>query len=304
MNRRGIALIFSLLVVLVLSILLSAFFFKSINENNLVNRYVNSARAFWVAEAGVAEAIKNLTNTYTDGTLGNYYYNATTTTYGSYYYNITSIGTVGLPNGGYINRTVKVVAGTGTVDASKFQYALAAANGLCFGGAGSCNKAPEDFIDPDTCNGHPCWNETDTSIVDFRDLFGYEQSEVERIAEHYNDTNFDASLNNEIAWVDVAVGSTLNVTGSEIGSGLLIVNGSAHFGGTYQFSGIVYVLGTLTARGTFDSNGTVMVASTSDIANNSVNGNPDFYYNTTDITNALNLLANNFVRIVSWRETQ
>ena len=145
---------------------------------------------------------------------------------------------------------------------------------------------------------------TDTSIVDFRDLFGYEQSEVERIAEHYNDTNFDASLNNEIAWVDVAVGSTLNVTGSEIGSGLLIVNGSAHFGGTYQFSGIVYVLGTLTARGTFDAYGTVMVASTSDIANNSVNGNPDFYYNTTEITNALTRLADKFVRIVSWRETQ
>jgi len=301
MNRRGIALIFALLVVLVLSILLSIFFFKSINENNLVNRYVNSVRAFWVAEAGVAEAIKNLPNTYTNDTLGNYYYNATTTTFGSYY-NITSIGTVGLPNGGYIRRTVKVVAGTGTVNASKFQYALAAANDLCFGGKGSCNKQATEFIDPDVCNGHPCWVENDTTI-NFRDLFGYEQSEIEQIARHYNSTNFNASLNNETVWVDVDPDSTLMVTGSLTGRGILIINGSVHFGGTYQFSGIVYVLGTLTARGTFDSYGTVMVASTSDI-DNSVNGNPDFYYNTTEITNALNLLANNFVHIVSWRETQ
>jgi len=301
MNKRGVALVFAFLVSMVLFILLGSFFLKSMNENNLVRRYINSTRAFWVSEAGVAAAIKNLPNNGT-GNLGNYSYQWTTayrtTISSSDYYDITSTGIVAFPSGGDIRRTVNVVVKRGSVDPSAFQYGIQAANDLCFGGA-SCNKNPNDFLDPDICDGHPCWKESDTTI-NFPNLFvGYTQSDVQAIATHYTDTTFPGAVSG-VTWVDVAAGNTLMVTGSETGSGVLIINGNVHFGGTYQFYGVIYVLGTLTARGTFDAYGSMVVASTSDV--DSINGTPEFHYNWTYVESALQNLSNSFSKIVSWRE--
>lgn len=303
MNKRGITLIFGLLVVLVLSILSGSFFFKSINENNLVRRYVNSVRAFWAAEAGIAEAIGNLANSPTNGNLGDYRYETATayraTINASDYYDITSTGIADLPSGGDIRRTLNVVVKRGPVDAAKFQYGIAAANDLCFGGPGSCNKTPEDFLDPDICNGHPCWREGDPTI-NFSDLFGYAQSDVENIATHYDESNFPNAVSG-ITWVDVTPGSTLMVTGNLTGEGVLIIDGDVQFGGDYTFNGVVYILGTLKARGTFDSYGSIIVASAAGI--DTINGTPTLHWDQTEITQSLQLLSNNFVDIVSWRET-
>ena len=56
MNKRGAALILSYAVILVLTILASAFLSSIISENNLVRRYEASSQAFWAAEAGLANA--------------------------------------------------------------------------------------------------------------------------------------------------------------------------------------------------------------------------------------------------------
>lgn len=301
MNRRGVALIFSLLVILVLSILLSYFFLKSINENNLVRRYINSMRAFWTAEAGLAEAIKNLPNPPSTNYLGNYSYTTSTVPHNPSiinlcnYYDITSTSTVG-----GCTRTLHAVVKTGAVDPSKFQYGLQAANDLCFGGAGSCNRTPEDFLDPDICNEHPCWKEKD-STINFRDMFGYELSTVQGIATHYTSATFPDTVSG-VSWVDVDPGTTLTIDGDTSGSGILIINGNVHFGGTYQFHGIVYVLGTMTARGTFDAYGSMVVASTSDV--DSINGTPEFHWSQADIISALQQLAPLSTKvIVSWWES-
>ena len=259
-------------------------------------------RAFWTAEAGLAEAIKNLPSSPNDGPLGEYFYQATTTYRTTInfcnYYNITSTSTVG----GCI-RTLHAVVKTGAVDPTKFQYGLQAANDLCFGGAGSCNKAPEDFLDPDICgtppNTHLCWKEEDKAI-NFRDMFGYELSAVQDIATHYTSATFPGTVSG-LSWVDVDPGSTLMVTGDLEGSGVLIINGNVHFGGDYKFHGIVYVLGTMTARGTFDAYGSMVVASTSDV--DSINGTPDFHWSESDIITALQQLAVSTKVIVSWWES-
>lgn len=302
MNKRGFALVFGLLVIIVLFILLNSFFLKSINENNLVKRYVNSVQAFWVAEAGIAEAIDNLPNSPINGTLSSYRYETTTAPRTTInlcdYYDITSTGIVPLRGGGELRRTIDAVVRSGPIDPTKFQYGIDAANELCFGGQGACNRTPEDFLDPDDCGTHDCWKEGDTTI-NFRDLFGYEQSDIERIATHYTETNFPGTVNG-ITWVDVTPGSTLIVTGDLEGEGLLIINGNVHFGGDYNFRGIIYVLGVLTARGTFDAWGSVLVASTAGI--DSINGTPTFHWSPADIRNALQLLALSNTDIVSWSE--
>ncbi len=301
MNKRGMALILGFVVVLILSILLSAFFTKSINENNLVKRYINSMHAFWAAEAGVAKAKSSVPTTPFNETISNYSYQTTTvfrTTINSRdYYNITSTSAA---DG--VRRTIAAIVRKGATDPTKFQYGIDAANALCFGGS-SCNKPPNDFLDPTVCEGHACWKENDTTI-NFRDLFSYEQSDVENIAIHYNDTNFEGNVTG-VNWVDVTPGNTLMVTGDLTGSGLLIIDGNVHFGGDYQFHGIIYVLGTLVARGTFDAYGSVVVASTSDVDEpDSINGNPTFHYSQAEIQTVLDALADHFVEVVSWRETQ
>lgn len=315
MNKRGIALIFCVLVILVIAVLSSSFFSKVINENNLVNRYINTIRAFWAAEAGIAQAINSLStccsltscssNCPGSGSLDSYSSYLAQTSYRATinliaYYNVSSTGIVNSANGNDIRWTIDAVVQTGAVDSTKFQYGIAAANDLCFGGA-SCNKDPLSFLDPTVCNGHPCWEEKDTTI-NFRDLFGYEQSEVEQVATHYTWTSFPGNVSG-ITWVDVTPGQKLSLTGNQSGSGILIINGDAtNSAGTYQFHGIIYVLGTFDAHGTFDSYGSIVVASTAGI--DQVNGNPTFHYDQTKISSALNLLSLTEAKIVSWNQAQ
>jgi hypothetical protein len=254
----------------------------------------------------LAVAIAELPNTGAlNGTLYNYNYQTITANRtvinASQYYDINSTGIVPFIPGGDIRRTIQAVVKTGQVDPSKFEYGLAAANYLCFGGAGSCNRDPEDFLNPAyNCSGHNCWIENYTTM-NFPGLFGCAQSDVEAIAAHYNETTFTGNVS-EVSWVDVGSNNTLMVDSDLNGTGILIINGSVHFGGTYLFRGIVYVLGKLTARGNFDAWGSVIAASTANVTNTSINGNPTFHWNQTDIGQALQWLSGLNSTIVSWRE--
>lgn len=304
MNKsKGIALILCIFVILVVFILAGSLFYKVINENSLVSRYVNTVRAFWVAEAGIAEAINNLPAPAVSGSLGDYNYSAQTsyrtTINSSNYYDINSTGIVNA-GGSQVSNTIKAIVKTGAVDPTKFQYGVAAANDLCFGGGGSCNKDPNSFLDPTVCEGHACWKEKDTTI-NFSDLFGYGQNEVEQVATHYTEATFPGVVSG-ITWVDVSPSSQLLLSGTVSGSGILIVNGDARAEGSYQFHGIIYILGTFDARGTFDSYGSIIVASTAGV--DTINGTPTFHYDSTEITSALNLLALTNAKVVSWHQEQ
>ena len=74
-------------MLVVLSTLGGSLFLQSINDNNLVKRHVDSTRAFWAAEAGVAEGIRKLRDCDIDGECtveGNITYENS-----SYQYNVT-----------------------------------------------------------------------------------------------------------------------------------------------------------------------------------------------------------------------
>jgi len=62
MNKKGLALIFVYLVIMILTIIGSAFFCASITEKNSVVRQSDSTRAFWIAEAGLSQAYANWSN--------------------------------------------------------------------------------------------------------------------------------------------------------------------------------------------------------------------------------------------------
>jgi hypothetical protein len=68
MNSRGVALIVSFMVITVLTILSAALISRSVSESNIVRRYAESTQAFWLAEAGVNRALKELRDGYSCNT--------------------------------------------------------------------------------------------------------------------------------------------------------------------------------------------------------------------------------------------
>lgn len=102
MNKKGIALILVFSIITVLLILGSVILYRSISERNIARRYLESTQAFWLAEAGVNKAVKELRSNY----------------------NITSISQTALGTGGYQvaifpnDATRRTVTSTGYIPSS------------------------------------------------------------------------------------------------------------------------------------------------------------------------------------------
>lgn len=330
MNKRGVALVISFIVILVLGLLLGSVFLKTVNENNLVRRHVNSTSALWVAEAGVAQAVRNILGHNGNGNLNNGTYVWTSDFWQTIgvndYYNIVSTGTVLLPSGGSIQRQVSAVARTPAVNADRFPFSIVSSGDLCFGG--NCGGNADRFVHPQpdpltlgldpvlypqeiVCPGGTCWEEKSTDI-NFLNLFGYQAAEIRSLADHvYTSATFPGTGISGVTWVDVPTGQTLPLTGGTgggygdpDGTGILIVNGDVEMAaGNYLFRGIIYVIGRFAARGTFDGYGSVIVQARTEIEESTINGTPDFFHSRFDIEEALRTLAANSAFIVSWRET-
>ena len=289
MNKRGIVLVFSLIVVVVLVILYSSFVLQSVNESSQVKRYEAGVRAFWLAETGIAEAIKNLPSTSVSGTLGGarYTYQATAQDLGNSYYAVVSTGTVTFPQGGSVARTLNTVIKTGEIHPEKFQYAIETTTKLVIKGSVDIN--PDD-------------SKKEYATLDFADMFSYSKADMRSNAAHlYTPSNFAAPVDG-ITWVDVPSGQTLTVTGNLTGSGILIVSGNAHFAGTVDFDGIIYVIGELTITGTVVTQGAVLAESSATV-DTELKGNPTLNYNAASITNALNNVKFLIKNSVYWKET-
>ncbi|OGX24216.1 MAG: hypothetical protein A3J51_01455 [Omnitrophica WOR_2 bacterium RIFCSPHIGHO2_02_FULL_45_21] len=69
MNKKGMALIITFAVILLLTILGSAIISRSISENNIARRYSETAQAFWLSEAGINRALYELRNDYNSSSI-------------------------------------------------------------------------------------------------------------------------------------------------------------------------------------------------------------------------------------------
>ncbi|MEI6631862.1 MAG: pilus assembly PilX N-terminal domain-containing protein [bacterium] len=296
MNNKGAVLVFGLVIILVLSVLASSFYFKSINENTLTKRYVESIRAFWLAEAGLARAIDlipafDITNATLLDNNANYTYstrgsvetiNATTNLY-----TINSTGSVRMPSGGAVTRriTAEAVEVTTGPDAANFPFAIETTTSLDIRGAVTIN--PSD-------------SKKEHSTLDFAALFGSTKSDMESHATHvYTPSTLGAV--DGITWVNVPAGSTLTIAGDLAGSGILIISGNTHFSGTVDFNGIIYVIGTLTMTGTVTTNGSVLAESSTTV-DTTIKGHVTLNWDQAQINTALDLLSSSTSSIVSWKE--
>jgi len=289
-KKRGLVLIFSLLATLVLTILLGSFYFKVVSENRLANRHVESLRAFWLAEAGVAVVKRNPGLNAASGTLGgdNYTYSVPhpqpIPDTDNKYWTINSTGTVTLPGGQNISRTLSVTVKTGA-DSSKFPYAIDTTAELITKGNVTINGPSQEH----------------DSTINFTNMFGVSKTVMKASANHlYTDSNFDAPVDG-ITWVDVTSGHTMNMAGNLVGSGIMVINGNVGISGTITFDGIIYVIGTLTMTGTVTTNGSV-IAESSATADTTLKGTVNVNYNLEQVEDALENVMFLNKQIVSWRE--
>lgn len=304
-KEKGIILIFSLLVVFVLSALLASLYFQSINENLLARRSVDSIRAFWLAEAGIAQAINNIGSSpgsgYLNGNINHAYSYIITHYAGSNYYSVQSTGTVRLPTGQNISRQITATVLVNRADPGQFPYALGtSANGVNMNG----NVKINGYRTPDTpadCGGCYAINEA----LNFTQLFSISKATIKTYATVYDNT-VPTSLSG-INWIDVPSGTTLNISSnianSSASPGILIINGNVKMSGTVNFYGIIYVIGQLDMRGTVNASGSILAESAVS-ADPSLQGDVSVNFSAADITNALNLLDNfSTKRVVSWKES-
>lgn len=294
MGKRGIALIMAMLIIVVLSILSALFFSKAMNENKLVNRYVHSTRAFWLAEAGVAQAVRDLPNDVPVTPLGdsNYTFSAQTLQLtDSVYYQINSTGSVILPNVGIISRFIEVVVRTDPVGPNNFQHAIRTTSDLVIKGSVDINGPQEEF-----------------ASLNFADLFEHTKEDIKSFATHlYTNPAVNVTPVDGITWIDLVPPEPGQLppefkisSDTWSGSGILVVAGDAQItGGT--FNGIIYVIGKLRMSGNPVINGTVLVESETEI-DTTLTGNVTINYDSSAIATALTPLQFIAPVIVSWRE--
>lgn len=285
-QQRAMALVMVLLFILVLSILGSSFFYGVINENKLVERYVSSVRAIWLAETGIAEAINNLPDD-ASGDLGgsNYTYSAHTSLLSGQYYQIDSTGAVSLPPMGTISRSLSAVVRTDPVEPGNFQHAIRTTSNLVVRGSVTINGSSEEF-----------------APLNFADLFEHSKEDMRGYATHlYTDPPVNVTPVDNITWVDLSPGGEFRISSDTYsGSGILIVAGDAQItGGT--FNGIIYVIGQLRISGNPTINGSILAESHTEI-DTTLTGNVTINYDANAITNALGPLQFIAPVIVSWKE--
>lgn len=291
-NNRGIVLVYSLLVTMVLSVLIGSLYFNSINENLQANQYVTSMRAFWLAEAGLATVKANPGLSAVSGNLGgsNYTYNVPSPQVvpgtGNMYWIVDSTGTVTLPSGSSLSRTLTATIKTAGADSTKFPYAIDTTAELAIKGHAV------------TINGT---SKEEDNTINFTNMFDISKATMKSGANYlYTDSNFNAPVAG-ITWVDVASGNTLNIAGNLIGSGILVVNGNTRISGTINFNGIIYIIGTLTMTGNVTTSGSIVAESSAE-ADTTLAGNVTINFSLTDIENALTNVQFLSKQIVAWQE--
>lgn len=298
-GRRGIVLIVSILVVVVLSILSASLLFKSVTESNLSQRHVHSMRAFWLAETGVAQAVRNLPTSPLNDCIGPtqgcpaggynccYSTNSSSLIIGNItYYDITSTGSITFPAGGSISRDLEVYVRITPPGADDFPNAIAS--------TGEINQLGEGVTITGTIDEY--------ATINFSDLFGSSKAEVRNAADQiYDEASFAEPLTG-ITWVDDADGGLdLIMNGTLSGSGILIIEGNALISGTVTFNGIIYVIGELTMLGNATLSGTVIAESGVGV-DTTAGGSVTITYDPTPISDALNLIQFLSAVVVSWQE--
>lgn len=316
MNKRGIVLILVFTVILVLSILGTAIVSKSVSESRISNRYTQSAQAFWLAEAGVAQALTQLKNDFN---------------------NLNSIAPTLLGQGQYGQYSVDTIVVEGSnrrITAHGFVPSAAAPraerkiNVLVQNSGGSNPSNPGLITYAIETSGtlkitgsvdiKPSGSSHAGSDLTFEQVFGMTLEQVRAIAVSAQAsgtghvyTNPDANQQpvNGITWVDLSGSNKYKISSDWSGSGLLIVDSNGNdialdISGAWNFTGVIWVTGRVKISGTPYITGSIFARSSID-TESSLTGNATVEFNSAEVADAFGLLGEGGtggLEVLSWQE--
>jgi len=331
MGKRGIALVFALLVAMVFSILFAGFFLKSMNENRLVRRHLDSMQAFWAAEAGIAQAVKDLPTELTDplGTVGlpvnKFRYSVTSDftssrtytdpiTFKTYETKVYQIDSTGSVTGTDITRNLQAFATYTPPSPGGFNSAIEVKDGLKITGSVMISGLPatdeQNIYDPTYAHDFSDFTFTGKFDAAPEDVKAYAQAKGHYFEDpnpslpQYAITNpLNTNMADDVYWVkitDPKKDLQIPKTGWQGNNIILIVEGGCSMEGG-DLDGILWVTGVLKITGNPDINGAVISQSETRVT---VAGNPDIYHDSTAISNAIDLIKDTLGTraIVAWRE--
>ncbi|MFA5356565.1 MAG: hypothetical protein WC301_04080 [Candidatus Omnitrophota bacterium] len=302
MNKRGIALITAFMVIVVLTILGAATFFQSISERLISQRYLESKRAFWLAEAGLSMGLAQLKVDFN---------------------NLNGIAATALGRGQYsvdpilVEGTNRRITSRGYIPsaaqprAQRVITALAQGFGANPSNYGLINYAIEtsgELRITGSVNLNPAGSSHEDSTLTFEQVFGMTEEEARALATRvYTDPPSNQQPVNGVTWVDLTESNKYSISSNWTGSGLLIVNGNGsdialEISGDWIFSGMIWVKGKVKITGSPLITGAIFAESAIDVES-FLSGDPTLNFSSSDISDAFGLLTQvTGVRILSWRE--
>lgn len=312
MNKRGIALIVTFMVVVVLTILGSATISRSVSERFLTQRYVESTQAFWLAEAGAAQALLQLKSDFSNSNgisvtpLGKGQYSVDTIVVEGANRRVTVHGFVPSATQPRAERTITVLVqnsgGTNLSNPELIDYALDTTGELKIGGSADI---------------HPPGSSHQGSNLDFEEVFGMTKDAVKAIAEQaaasgsgyiYTNPSENQQPVNGITWVELTGSNKYKISSNWSGSGLLIVNGNGmnlalEITGDWTFTGMIWVIGKVKIAGNPQITGALFAESSTGIESD-ISGNPTISFGTAEVSSAFGLLGGGSTEltVLSWRE--
>ncbi len=307
MTKRGVALIVTFMVVVVLTILGSATISRSVSERFITQRYVELTRAFWLAEAGVNHALGELRNDY-NVISGNCKWE---TNLGSGRYcvdlsdkdingrrTVTAHGYIPSTIPARAERKIKVLVESTPSNPSLLEYAIASSGDLKI--TGNVKLMPSG-------SSHA------KSTLTFEQVFGMTKDQVKAIAVSaqaagtghvYTNPDINQQPVNGITWVDLTGSNKYKISSDWSGSGLLIVNGNGNdvaldISGSWQFTGVIWVIGKVSISGTPVITGAIF-AESSFTVESTLTGNTKIIFNSTTVSSTFDLLSPTGLK--AWRE--
>jgi len=328
MNKKGIALILGFIVIAVLAIFGATVISRSISETRVVKRHTESNQAFWLAEAGINCALKELKLSYSS-TLANctvspigagrYAVGAPVNIVksGQTYKQITSYGFIPAAAPARENRTIEALM-------VKFEYtpndfytnAIYTAGGVSISGKAYTVEGNVTYAGNFTgyegdVNGTI---ESDPLIYPLVQL-NFDEIRARSISQgnYHNSTQLNGPFPtsfwyNETAGIPnvVFLEGNLDLSGKTHVAGFFVVGGevtyNATISGNVDVDGSIYTLGRFTING--GGNALNVDGGSWSGQLTTLHGGATVHYNQTVMTAIRNLNFTTDVQIVSWREVK
>lgn len=327
MNKRGIALIIAFIVIAVLTIFGGAVISRSISESRVARRYAESTQAFWLAEAGINCALRELKLNYTAPSLsanctvaslgqGRYSVDSPEDVVkaGQTYKKITSYGFIPSASPARVERVVEALMLKNDTVPNNFYTNSIYSAGNVYSNAASCVvngniSYANNLSFQGTLNGTA--NNTSVSplpLLNFDDIRAISQGQ----SNYHNSTQLSGPFP-ETFWYNETLGipnivfleGSLDLTGHTHVAGFFVVGGEVLYNAT--ISGNVNVQGAIYSLGQFTINGGGSALNVdggvwSGIGTR-LNGGATLAYNSTYMQAIQNQNFTTDVQIVSWRDT-